>query len=215
MALPTVADVNVQVRSIVSDPTPDYLSDAILLPLIQRAYRKAARVLRAAGVGLLRKDSADISVPASTVVLERTSGVQYPSDLLRPLVLREKTTGGTTFTQMSQNHEEFFYDKTAGTLREIWDWWGDQIHIPAASAASTIVIRYEAELPALTGNSSTILIPDGLDAVSLLTACYAAQARDEQTTSGRFMEMALDDLQTIAQAEGGARPARGATFGRQ
>lgn len=217
MALPTVSDVNGQVRSILADSTPDVFTDAILLPYIQRAYRKAARVLRAAGMRLLIKDSASITVVAATVKLERSGGgTLYPSDLIRPLVLRERLTSTPTagWSQMSQQHE-LFYDATAATSRKVWDWRSDIIYFPAASASTDIVVRYEAELPSLTGNASEILILDSLDAVSLLAAAYAAQARDEQQMSERFTAMAAEDLQLIAQSETGIMAARAASFGRQ
>ena len=215
MALPTVADVNAQVRSIVADPTPDYLTDAILLPFIQRAYRKAARVLRAAGMRLLVKDSADITVLLSTTKLERSgAGVLYPADLIRPLIVREKPTGATTYSVMSQN-TEFFPDGTAAPARQLWDWRGDIIYMPASSVGGVISIRYEADLAALTGNTDPILILDAVDAIALLAACYTAAARDEATQSTAFMQMALEDLATIAASETGIKTARGATFGRQ
>ena len=218
MALPTVADVNSQVKSIVADSAGDYLTDVYLLPYVQRAYRKAARVLRAAGMRLLVKDSSAIVVTAAVTSLSR-SGVGltlYPSDLIRPLVLRERPSAppGTAWSQMSQQ-QELFYDKSASAKREIWDWRGDMIYFPAASASTDIVVRYEADLPALTGNSSDILIVDGLDAVALLSAAYAAQARDEQQASAKFIEMAMEDLQLIAQSETGIKAARAASWGKQ
>lgn len=217
MALPTVADVNNQVRYIVADTGTDYLTDAYLLPYVQRAYRKASRYLRSAGMRLLVKDSADINIAAIGTSLTRGTAPMYPSDLLRPLVLREKPTSvppATQYTQMSQN-QEVFPDRTATTLREIWDWRNDIIYFPASSVAGVITIRYEAELPALTGNGSEILIPDGMDAVALLAAAYAAQARDEQNNSAAFIKLALEDLDLILGSELGAKTARAATFGRQ
>lgn len=217
MALPTVADVNSQVKYIVADSAGDYLTDAYLLPYIQRAYRKAARVLRAAGMRLLTKDSSAIVVTAAVVKLERSgAGTLYPSDLVRPLVLRERPSAppGGSWSQMSQQHE-LFYDATAAASRKVWDWRSDTIYLPAATASTDIVIRYEAEIPALTGNSSEIIILDALDAVALLAAAYVAQARDEQQASAKFTEIAMEDLQLIAQAETGLKAARAASFGRQ
>ncbi|MBK9968642.1 MAG: hypothetical protein IPP07_28755 [Holophagales bacterium] len=215
MALPTVADVNAQVRSIVGDPTTDYLTDAILLPYVQRAYRKAARVLRAAGMRLLVKDCTPIAVLTTTSQLDRSgAGILYPADLLRPLVLREKPTASTAYSQMSQQQEPP-YDKTAASLRETWDWRADSIFFPQSSSAGTIAIRYEADLPALTGNGSEILILDAVDAVALLAAAYTAQARDETQTSALFKAEAMEDLGLIAASETGIKAARAASFGRQ
>lgn len=217
MALPTVADVNSQVKYIVADSAGDYLTDAYLLPYIQRAYRKAARVLRAAGMRLLVKDSSAIVVTAAVVKLERSgAGTLYPADLVRPISLRERPNAppGSNWSQMSQQQEPF-YDATATTSRKVWDWRADAIHFPAASASTDIVVRYEAEIPALTGNSSEVIIPDALDAVALLSAAYVAQARDEQQTSAKFEALGMEDLQLIAQAETGIKAARAASFGRQ
>ena len=217
MALPTVADVNSQVKYIVADSAGDYLTDAYLLPYIQRAYRKAARVLRAAGMRLLVKDSSTIVVAAATTSLDRSgAGTLYPADLVRPLVLRERPSAppGGAWSQMSQQ-QELLYDATAAASRKVWDWRADTIYFPAASASTDIQIRYEAEIPALTGNSSTIAIVDALDAVALLAAAYVAQARDEQQASAKFEALGMEDLQLIAQAETGIKAARAASFGRQ
>lgn len=218
MALPTVSDVNGQVRSILADSTPDVFTDAILLPYIQRAYRKAARVLRAAGMKLLVKDSSAIVVTAAVTHLDRSgAGTLYPADLIRPILLRERPSAppGSAWSQMSQNPDEPIYDATAGTKRRVWYWLSDSIYFPAASASTDVVIRYEAELPALSGNSSEILILDGMDAVALLAAAYAAQSRDEQAMSAKFTEMGMEDLQLLAQSEVGIKRARAATFGGQ
>ena len=217
MALPTVADVNSQVKYIVADSAGDYLTDAYLLPYIQRAYRKAARVLRAAGMRLLVKDSSTIVVAAATTSLDRSgAGTLYPADLVRPLVLRERPSSppGGAWSQMSQQ-QELLYDATAAASRKVWDWRADTIYFPAASASTDIQIRYEAEIPALTGNSSTIAIDDALDAVALLAAAYVVQARDEQQASAKFEALGMEDLQLIAQAETGIKTARAASFGRQ
>jgi len=217
MALPTVADVNSQVKYIVADSAGDYLTDAYLLPYIQRAYRKAARVLRAAGMRLLVKDSSTIVVAAATTSLDRSgAGTLYPADLVRPLVLRERPSSppGGAWSQMSQQQEPL-YDRTAVAKREVWDWLSDSIVFPASTGSTDISIRYEADLPALTGNSSEILILDALDAVSLLAAAYASQARDEQNNAAKFIELAMDDLSLIAQSELGVKSARAASWGRQ
>lgn len=217
MALPTVADVNSQVKYIVADSAGDYLTDAYLLPYIQRAYRKAARVLRAAGMRLLVKESSTIVVAAAATSLDRSgAGTLYPADLVRPLVLRERPSSppGGAWSQMSQQ-QELLYDATAAASRKVWDWRADTIYFPAASASTDIQIRYEAEIPALTGNSSEIAIVDALDAVALLAAAYVAQARDEQQTSAKFEALGMEDLQLIAQAETGIKTARAASFGRQ
>ena len=217
MALPTVLNVNDQVRSIVADTATDVFTDALLLPYVQRAYRKAARVLRAAGMRLLVKDSSTIVVTAAVVKIERSgAGTLYPADLVRPIALRERPSAppGQSWSQMSQQQEPF-PDAAATASRKIWDWRVDAIHFPAASASTDIVVRYEAEIPALTGNSSEIIILDALDAVSLLTAAYVAQARDEQQMSAKFEAVGMEDLQLIAQAETGVKTARAASFGRQ
>ena len=215
MALPTVADVNGQVRSIVADSSSDYLDDAILLPYIQRAYRKAARVLRAAGMRLLVKDCAPIAVLTTTSQLDRSgAGVLYPSDLLRPILLREKPAASTEYSQMSQQQEPM-YDRTPVLLRQNWDWRADSIFFPQSTSAGVIVIRYEADLPALAGNASEILILDAVDAIALIAAAYTAQARDEVQTSAAFMQMGVEDLGLIASAETGIKAARAASFGRQ
>lgn len=214
MALPTVSDANTVIRSLLGDTTTDVWTDAVLLPYITRAYRKAARVLRSYGMGLLRKESTGIAVLAAETALTRTVAPTFPSDLLRPIEIREKPAGATTYTVM-RCQQGFLTDATATASREYWDWREDKIVFRAASGATTLQIQYEAELAALTGNSSTIEIPDALDAVCLLASAYCAQSRDEQNNAAKFFEMAMDDLSNIASAEAAVKVAQASRYGRQ
>lgn len=214
MALPTVADANTVVRNLLADTSTDVWTDAVLLPYIQRAYRKAARVLRAAGMGVMRKESAAIAVVAVDVALTRGVAPLYPADMLRPIELREKPTGDTTYAVM-RCQPGFLTDAAATKYREYWDWREDKIVFRASTVAGSIQIQYEADLTALAGNGSTIEIPDALDAVSLLAASYAAASRDEQAMSARYAEIAMEDLAFIAQAESKVRVAQASRYGSQ
>ena len=214
MALPTVADANTIVRSLLGDSSTDVWTDAILLPYIARGYRKAARVLRAAGMGVLRKESSGIAILSTDTALTRGVAPMFPSDMLRPIEIREKPAGGTTYTVM-RCQQGFLTDAAATSLREYWDWREDKIIFRASTGATTLQVQYEAELAALSGSGSTIEIPDGLDPVSLLAAAYVAQSRDEHSLSAKYIEIAMDDLANIAQAEAAVKLAQASRYGSQ
>lgn len=214
MALPTVADANTVVRSLLGDSSTDVWTDAILLPFIARAYRKCARVLRATGMGVMRKESTAISLLSTDTALTRGVAPLFPADMLRPIEIREKPTGSTTYTVM-RCQQGFLTDAAATPAREYWDWREDKIVFRASTVAATVQLQYEAELTALAGNGSTIEIPDALDAVSLFAAAYVSQSRDEQAISAKYIDMAMDDLSQIAQAEAAVKIAQASRYGSQ
>ena len=221
MALPLVSDVTAQVRTLMGDignaGAGETYTDAVLIPFVQRAYRYAARYLRARGVGLLRRQSTTIATTAGQSAIGRSASPTYPVDLLRPLALRERLTGsGLAFQNMQPGQNNSFlpdFTGTTVTAFKIWDFRDDSILVPASTQNNDVQILYEAELPAVTIAADTLKIPDGLDALASLTAVYAAGSRDEQANAAALKAAALEDLDLIAACEKEARQAKTAQWG--
>lgn len=221
MALPLVSDVTAQVRTLMTDignaGAGETYTDAVLIPFVQRAYRFAARYLRARGVGLLRRQSSTVAVTAGQGAIGRSVSPTYPADLLRPLALRERlTSSGLAFQNMQPGqNNSFLPDFTGSTVTafKIWDFRDDNILVPVSSQNNDVQILYEAELPAVTVVGDTLKIPDGLDALAGLAASYAAGSRDEQANAATLMAAALQDLDLIAACEKEARQAKTAQWG--
>lgn len=206
MALPTVADVYALARSKAGDSTssPEWMTDAVILPVMNEAYRFAARFLRSTGMGLLRK----ISPSTGGGLLAVTSGASslaraaLPTDFIRPYEIRERaTTGPGAWTPMSQSPEGFFPERAATATLDLWDWREDVLYFNVANRNNDIQVIYEASLPELTTTASSILIVDGVDPLAKLLASYMLISRDEKEYAKYLEESAIKDLSLIAEGE--------------
>lgn len=209
----TVADVHAAVRALVGiGETASVFDDDTLFPYTKIAYRKAARALRGAGMGLFQKQSAEIMVNAGTTAISRSAAPTYPADLLRPIRMREKPTGSTYFEPMNSS-DGFIPDQAAGTSLAIWDWRNDTILTRACTVNSVVQILYEAALAPLAGPASTIVIPDAVDPLAKMVASMVARSRDELNSATEWWNSAMEDLGQIAASEKATKAARGAVWG--
>ena len=187
--------------------------DDTLFPFTKIAYRKAARALRGAGMGLFIKQSSNITVTAGVTAISRTTPPTYPTDLLRPIRLREKPAGSTYFTNMNSS-DGFIPDRAASTTGlQIWDWRNDTILVPACTLEVTVQVLYEAALPELTLPSGLILIPDAVDPMAKMVCAMVARSRDEIQNSAEWWGKAMEDLAQIAAGEKAAKQARPVEWG--
>ncbi len=189
--------------------------DVDLQDFVRTGYRAAARYLRAQGMGLLRKQSSTIAIPMSAVSLGRATTPALPTDLIRPIELRESPTGTNTWAAM-RSSDGFTPEVGTGATLDVWDWRGDAIIFRGNSArAIDIQVLYECELPALTFASSELLIPDGLDAISWLGASFVAADGGKKQAAEDWKGMATADLDMIAKSEAKVRKAASARWGTQ
>src|SRR5271169_5559531 len=219
MALPLVSDITAAARPLLTDTfaagAGETYTDAVLLPFVQRAYRYAARYLRAKQVSILRYQSSPIKLAVGQTTFTRAPGAapNFPADMIRPIMLRERPTGGGQKYKNLKISDNFLPDQNAGTELALFDWRNDTLEFIGATVDIDVQMQYEADLPALTDVSSTILIADSVDALAGLVAAYASESRDEQTNSTRLQTIAERDLDLVAAAELIVRRAKGAQFG--
>lgn len=209
-----VSEVHGLVRLLMGDPEGDVWDDETLLPFTKRSYRKASRFLRSGGMNLFRKQSSTITLAIGETTLSRTVAPLYPSDMLRPIEMREKPTSSGTFVPM-RSSDGFLPDRAAGTTLQIWDWRDDKILTLGASVSTDVQLQYEAELPTLTDASSLIYIPDGLDPVAGMIASMAARSREETAAADHWWGLAMEDLEQILRNELSVKRAHGARMGGQ
>lgn len=205
-----VSDVTLRARVRLSDIAGEQWDDETLVPFVVDAYEEAARVLRAKGMNLFRKESSAISVPSGTKTIVRSGGSpSFPSDLLRPLEIRWRAAGaGTWNTVPLKLNEGFFQDAAPTALLSLYDYRDDTIILGVGANVNTEVqIQYEADLPALTGPTDIIKIPNSIGPLALLVASYAAESRDEMEHSARWDDLAHKQLDLIALGEQNARAA--------
>ena len=214
MALYVGTDVTEQARALLTDTAGEVYTDAKLFPFLKRAYRYAQRYLRTKEVSLLIKQSSSIALTVGSTTFTRPSGSlpNYPADMLRPLQLREKQTGGAgRFTLMNMANG-FLPDQDAQDALGLWVWRNDLITTLGAKQNKDVQILYEADLTALTSVNDTLYIPDSLDPLAAITASFAAATRDEQVNSEKLRQIGERDLDLIAQSEKLLLRAKGATW---
>ncbi len=198
------------------------VTDTQLHSFAQAGYASAARILRAAGMGLLRKQSDAIELAITPVVKTRftragteTGAVAFPSDLIRPIELRERVHETTTWAAMKSSDGFLPSDNADATLK-VWDWRGDEIVVPGhAVSIIEVQIQYEAELPDLAYPSDLLLIPDGLDPIARLAASFAASSLGNAALATAWKGEGTADLGLIAEAEAKVKRAAAGRWGRQ
>ncbi len=198
--------------------------DVDLQDFVRTGYRAAARYLRSQGMGLLRAQSAVINIPETCVSLLRGATPGYPSDLIRPIEIRERVPAVVSpaadageWTAM-RSSDGFLPAASVvpSTTLDLWDWREDKIVLRGNTTVHVdIQILYECELPALIYASSLLLIPDGLDAVAWLGASFAAADGGKKAAAEEWKGLATADLDMIAKSEAKVRKAAAARWGTQ
>src|ERR1035437_6370810 len=94
-------------------------TDNRLLPKLQEAHRELKNELLLNGIPVIYEVSVVLSVPALTTDL--TTVTNYPSDLLSPIELKERSVGGQNidFTGMSQVN--FIPNSQQATTLNYWE----------------------------------------------------------------------------------------------
>jgi len=207
-----VQNVHDLVRSMLGDVEGELWNDDSLMPFTQEAYKKAARALRSSEMGIFRKQSALINIPTGSTTISRTGPPTLPTDLVRPIELRERTEATGYYSPMSTS-DGFIPSEAATATIDIWDWFNDTIYLHPCSVDRDIEIQYEADLPDVTDVDDTILIPDALGPIAKMVASMAARSRDELQHSRDWWEQAMEDLAQIDASERRVKKAQGARMG--
>ena len=172
-------------RALVNDSAGAVFTDALLMPLLNSAYRGLQRELAENGVSVLAEQQ-DLSLapdPASGVTPAEISDVstpQLPTDCLVPHMLWERATANTAdvFVPMEK------FTSGGGMLNlqpssylRLWEWREDKINLIGATQAVTVRLRYERLLPALTLGADPVQIRSATDPLAFATAALAARSR--------------------------------------
>ncbi len=193
-----VGNVNTDVRALMSDEDNAVFSDAVLLPFIQKSYRKVQRKLAARGVSVFQ-DTTVLSpaVPINTTALTTSSSPALPADLIVPYIMWERQSGGADTDWLEMDAKDVLPVRAQGELLAEWVYEANAITLVGATVTREVKIKYERELTALSGNGSVLLIPFSQDAVASYAAEYAARSRTQPELATEFRklgDMELDEL---------------------
>ncbi len=172
-------------RAMVNDASGAVFTDAVLLPLLNSAYRGLQRELAENGVSVLieQQDLALAADPATGVTPAEISDVsspQLPTDCLVPHMLWERATANSSdvFAPM----EKFtsgggMLNLAPGTCLRLWEWREDKVNLIGATQDITVRMRYEKILPELTQGTDPVQIRAATDPLAFATAALAARSR--------------------------------------
>jgi hypothetical protein len=192
-------------RSLVNDSSGAVFTDALLMPLLNSAYRGLQRELAETGVSVLaEQQDLDLELDPTTGITQTeisdTSSPQLPTDCLVPHMLWERATANTTdvFVPM----EKFTSGGGMLNLRpsvylRLWEWREDKVNLIGATQAITVRIRYEKVLPELTLGTDPVQIRSATDPLAFATAALAARSRGARALAQDLLgaaQMATENL---------------------
>lgn len=149
----------------------------VLIPLIQKAHRELQVDLNLAGLPVLKKTSAVITIPALTLDLTAPAGggaSLQPTDLIEPVDMKERQFGVPTdlFSNMIQTTWE--PDATQSTTLRYWSWKEEKIIFLGATVAVDVKLHYIKGLAAPTSEGSDLGFINALLFLGPRTAALAA-----------------------------------------
>jgi hypothetical protein len=190
-------------RALVNDTAGVVFTDALLMPLLNSAYRGLQRELAENGVSVLVEQQdieldVNFATGATNTELSDVSSPQLPTDCLMPHVLWERVAAnaGDVFVPM----EKFTggggrLNLQPSSFLRLREWREDKINLIGATQSITVRVRYEKVLPLLTLGTDPIQIRSATDALGFATAALAARSR-----GARALALAIDLLGTAQTA---------------
>jgi hypothetical protein len=192
-------------RALLNDTAGAVFTDALLMPLLNSAYRGLQRELAENGVSvLIEQQDLDLEPdPASGITsteISDASSPQLPSDCLMPHMLWERATPNTTdvFVPMEKfTSGGSMLNLQPSSYLRLWEWREDKINLIGATQAITVRMRYEKVLPEVTLGTDPIQIRASIDPLAFASAALAARSRGARALAQDLLataQMATENL---------------------
>lgn len=153
----------------------DTYMDAVLLPFVNKAYRKVQMRLLENGSPTAKKE-AIIPLPALTTSLTDSTNPQLPPDFLAPRILEERITGSPYFGP-PMTPVATIPSIQQQALNGSFAWFADGLYFLGATNATDLRVFYFVAQPNLSDTSSVLTIRGCLDPVADWAAFLAASSR--------------------------------------
>lgn len=156
----------------------DTYQDAVLLPFVNKAYRKVQTRFLEAGHKSATAETT-LQLPANAQSLTDSSNPQLPPTFLAPRELFERITGsGAAFVLMGPCDDlpKLSAGATVAT-NGVWSWREDGIWFVGASNALDVLLRFFVAQTPLTDASSAMTLRGCLDPVASYAAYLAGSSR--------------------------------------
>jgi hypothetical protein len=207
----TAGQITTLVRSLLNDAAGNLFTDAVLLPYVNSAYRKAQRALANIQSGSFLSDDvllvlpavAQVDASAQVSITDATAPPnQLPPDLLVPVKLWERPFpngdgSSDNFTEMVDltEHDGLPSEPQSLTLN-YWEWRADGLYFLGATQDTQIRLRYQKSYPDLTDATSPVLIRQAQEALAYASAAMAGAARGAPQAE-RWDAAAADALEDL------------------
>ncbi len=180
--------INTLARALLNDAAGNTYSDQFLLPFAQMAYRRINKALGNISSTTYIKDNVQLIVAAvgavdASVQVSITDATpppnQLPTDLLVPLNVWERISGSTDdFQEMTDmTGEGGLPSQPQGDQLVFWEWRMDGLYFIGATQDTQIRLRYQSTPGDVTGPVAAVLLRDGQNTMTLLTAALAGLSR--------------------------------------
>jgi hypothetical protein len=193
----------------------DVYMDAVLVPHVNKAFRKVQRKLLKGG-SPTATDEITLTLDIGANVLSDSTLPQLPGDFIAPRTIREKVSGSANFYAPYLSRRNQLPDVPQGPYNCIYSWFDDELHFPGATQALDIVLRYEKGSQAISDATSVLTVRGCLDVVATYGAYYAARAHDSPKAE-TLMADAEQEMDEFLSSQAHARqylPARRRPYGR-
>jgi hypothetical protein len=192
-------------RALLNDTAGAVFTDALLIPLLNSAYRGLQRELAENSVSvLIEQQDIDLETdPANGITnteISDASSPQLPSDCLMPHMLWERATANTTdvFVPMEKfTSGGSMLNLQPSTYLRLWEWREDKVNLIGATQAITVRMRYEKVLPEVTLGTDPVQIRAATDPLAFATAALAARSRGARALAQDLLgtaQMATENL---------------------
>ena len=125
---------------------------AAQLPYLRRANEFLENLLISNGISVQLQNSTTVSVLVSANNIDLGTMTGYPSDMLLPIRLWERSNSSQNFVLMTERELEPSY--TPVSTLGIWEFRNNTIYVPGINATAQVKIDYWRQLSAITSSSS-------------------------------------------------------------
>lgn len=184
----------------------DTYMDAVLLPFVNKAYRKVQTRLLEAGHKSATAETIITNMPALTKSLTDATNPQLPPTFLAPREVFERINGsGQAFCLMAPCDD--LPKLAAGAIiatNGVWTWREDGIYFAGASNALDVLLKFFTAQTPLTDATSVLTLRGCLDPVASYGAFLAGMSRGS-AIAPNFKQQFEEDIKEFLNLHAHAR----------
>jgi hypothetical protein len=189
MASPfSAADVMDQSAILLNDPVKALFSYEAQLPFLRRANEFLENLMISNGASVQRQAGTVLTVLPSTINIDLSQNINYPSDMLLPIRCLEAESASGLFSQMTEKDWEPELNVTSSI--SMWTYRNNRIYTPGVTTTRYMKIDYWRQLSVVTSEG------DNQEFVASKTYLAAKTAEMCARYIGQNKDIA-DDLLTV------------------